>query len=182
MKRVLALIIAICMMFSLYACSRNYTGWKTVNCDMTLFPQAEVDDNSTFFMVPEEWVVSVVGDFWFFASYPIDDLSNIIDHDGELYLVGWVNKAEQVHSLSELLPDVSVPADSAMFSVGVRNGAVYGQEKYSVKDEIWTKYYVSMKSQSFFELKLIDWQNLCGKEMMKNIARTFVTPDVSSEN
>lgn len=171
MKRILATLTALCMLFCFACCSRNYTDWKTVTFASTA--EGARSENAATFMVPNDWVVSRVDDFWFFASYPIEDLSEILQTPGELYLIGWSNITEPNHAVSELFEHVDLPDDSALFSVGLDNGAIYGQEKYEVDGDMWTKYYVSLKSYDVYELKLIDWQNRCGKQLMKNIAYSY---------
>lgn len=180
MKRILSAIVAVCILLSFSGCSRNYTGWKSIRCNVTdSDTEFSAEAGQAKFRVPAHWILSRVGDFWFFADYKISSLDEIVKERGDLYIVGWINKTETgvTHSIPELFPEISIPDDAAMFSVGIRNGAVYGQEKYIYNDEIWTKYYVSLKTYDIYELKLIDWHDKCGKELMKNIARSFEVGD-----
>lgn len=178
MKRFVAILTAVCMLFCLASCSRNYTDWKIVRFSDDA--ARESDQPPAAFMVPQDWVVSQVEDFWFFASYPIDDLSEILQ-DGELYLIGWSNDHAPDHSVSELFDNVTLPTDQALFSVDLGNGAVYGQEKYQVDGDIWTKYYVSLSSHDVYELKLIDWQDRCGKQLIKKIAYSYSIEGLDGE-
>lgn len=177
-KMLLCVLLTLCLLLG--GCTRTYNDWAGIYCDdigggRVTSGVAEVG-RATFY-VPEEWICSRVDDFIFFASYEIDDLEEVQLPGGELYLVGWVapyTEGTLSHSVEEIFDNVTVPADSAMFSVGLNNGAVYGREVYNLGTEGQPKYYLTLRPNEFTEIKLIDWQDLCGKELVKKIAGSLM--------
>lgn len=176
-RLLLCILLAVCLLFG--GCTRTYDDWAGIYCDdiggeRVTSGVAEV--GRAVFYVPEEWICSRVDDFIFFASYEIDSLDDVQIPGGELYLVGWTaayTAAGAPHSIEEIFDNVTVPADSAMFSAGLNNGAVYGREVYNIGVEGQPKYYLTLRPNEFTEIKLIDWQDLCGKELIKKIANSL---------
>ena len=177
MKRISTLLICAIIVIAIIftGCSRDYSSWRLVYCESIGSSDVQANpDKDPFFYVPSDWVCSRIGDYIFFASYVITNTKDIIKEDGELYLIGWLNKNDhESYTVRNLFDYIAVPSDSAVYGVGVGNGAIYGREKYIVGTQTQEKNYVSLKSTKFYELKLIDWQDNCGKDLMKLIAQSF---------
>lgn len=190
MKKAVKLMAVLLALVILAAgCTRNYSKWSPVYCDSIGLDSTEdfsgVSNNTrTAFYVPDEWICSRVGDYIFFASYEIDSLEDILQPGEELYMLGWIaDSAEKAnyYDATRLFDNVTIPQDSAMFSTRLSNGAVFGRERYDIGDESQPKYYITLRSNTFYEIKLIDWQDVCGKELMKEIAESYAIGEVPKQ-
>lgn len=175
---IFALVLAFSVLFT--GCTRNYTHWSLIYSDSigSEIAQTTVDREKALFYVPDGWVCSRVDDFVFFANYEVTDLNNIFKSDGTLYALGWINYSDDIapHTIGELFGYAAMPSDPIVFSVGLDNGAYYGMEKYDIGGTVEKRHYISLQSEEIFEIKLIDWQGVCGKKLMRDIAASYSTP------
>lgn len=178
-KKILLLCVALVLCLLLGGCTRTYDDWAGIYCDDIggeTVTSGVAENGRAVFYVPEEWICSRIDDFIFFASYEINSLDEVQIPGGQLYLAGWIapyTEGVPQRSIEEIFDNVTVPADSAMFSAGLNNGAVYGREVYNIGTEGQPKYYLTLRPNEFTEIKLIDWQDRCGKELIKKIANSL---------
>ncbi len=185
--RLVALVLCLAMFCAVAGCSRNYTSWNKIyfgspqenQPDVTAeSDQTPLDDSqfAAYFYVPDDWIYSRVDDYFFFASYEVTNLNQILRSNGELYLIGFVNSDDGVtytnHDLSEVI-NLSIPVESTVFHMQLYNNASYGKETYIYFDKLVPKYYVSFQYDKYYTVKLIDWQGLCGKSLIKKIALSY---------
>ena len=71
--------------------------------------------------------------------------------------------------------NLSIPVESTKFHMQLYNGASYGEENYIYFGELVDKYFVSFQYDDFYTVKLVDWQGLCGKSLVKRIALSYQT-------